>query len=418
MLQIVRMKVLHINTTQTGGAAWCAIRINNSLVHKGVDTCMLFAEGKNMPEGVEGAIAMRDVYFWNRNWILRKIRNQLVKIPWFMDAGKLQCQINSQNHKQLYLHIPLTYYRNIAHHPLVEWADIIHLHWVSEFIDYPTFFDKIQKPIVWTLHDKYPAMGLQHYSSDFYPVQDDLKTLDKFCRKIKRNGVLKAKNLNIVAISEMMIDICEKSDVLQGFPVTLIHNGVDVDTYVPYDKYFARKELGLISDATIFLFSAYDIQDSNKGLDRVIGALEMINIQGKLLVCIGGFSNKPIPECSFPVILTGMVANQSKMAKYYSAADYFMQCSYEETFAQTPLEAMACGCPVISTPTGGAPELIKDFNGVICNGYDVHAIAFGIREVLDMKYNPDLIRQHIVENYQYDKIANQYIDLYSSILNR
>lgn len=416
------MKVLHINTSQAGGAAWCAIRINKALSLIGVDSRMLFAEGESMPEGVKGAIAVRDQESWYSNSLTTKIKHVLNRMPWYWDKEKMDMQINDAISKiegeRPYVHHPYSYYRNIANHPLVEWADIIHLHWVPDFVDYPTFFRKVKKPIVWTLHDKYPAMGLQHYSSDFYPVQDDLKTLDKFCRKIKRNGVLKAKNLNIVAISEMMIDICEKSDVLQGFPVTLIHNGVDVDTYVPYDKYFARKELGLISDATIFLFSAYDIQDSNKGLDRVIGALEMINIQGKLLVCIGGFSNKPIPECSFPVILTGMVANQSKMAKYYSAADYFMQCSYEETFAQTPLEAMACGCPVISTPTGGAPELIKDFNGVICNGYDVNAIAFGIREVLDMKYNPDLIRQHIVENYQYDKIANQYIDLYSSILNR
>ena len=411
------MKILHINTGQNGGAAWCAIRINKALVYEGIDSRMLFAEGNKMPKGVQGAIAERDNIIWNRNWILKKIRNQLAKFSWYMDTEKMQTQLNSENKRNLYLHHPLSDYKNIAHHPLVEWADIIHLHWVPNFIDYPTFFKEIKKPIVWTLHDKYPIGGIMHYNSKFHPIPGELKGLDHECRKIKREGVSNAKSLNIVAISKLMVEECKNSDLLGGFPVTLIHNGVDTNVFQPYNRQESRKELGLIADTKIFLFSSYIINDPNKGLDRVIEALEKVNVPNKMLVCIGNIPiNVSVPDAPFPIIVTGYLSNQTKIAKYYSAADYFIQSSHEETFAQTPLEAMACGTPVVSTPCSGAKDLIRPFNGVICDGYDADAIAAGIREAMKKEYDLFTIRQHIINNYQYDIIAKQYIQLYKSIL--
>ena len=410
------MNVLHINTGQFGGAAWCAIRINKALVKAGIESRMLFAEGNEMPEGVQGNIAERDKIIWNRNRILKKIRNQLAKFSWYMDTEKMQKELNAANKQHLYLHQPLSDYKNITHHPLVEWADIIHLHWVPDFVDYSTFFKEIRKPIVWTLHDKYPTVGVMHYSSRFYPVPDELKSLDIECKKIKREGVSNAKSLNLVAISELMVEECKNSDVLGGFPVTLIHNGVDTTVFQPYNKQECRRELGLIANVKIFLFSSYGINDPNKGLDRVISALEEVDVPKKMLVCIGNIPFNFSPDASFPIILTGGLNNQTKMAKYYSAADYFLQSSYEETFAQTPLEAMACGTPVISTPCSGAKDLIRPFNGVICDGYDADALAAGIREAMKKEYDPFTIRQYIINNYQYDIIAKQYIQLYKSIL--
>lgn len=412
------MKVLHINTAQDGGAAWCAIRIFKALKQEGVDSRMLFAEGETLPAGIEGAIATRDQIVWNDIRILQIFKNLMARLGWWiLDVEKMKARLNKANRKRLFLHQPLSYYRNIAQHPLVKWADIIHLHWVPDLIDYPTFFKEVKKPIVWTLHDKYPAMGTQHYCSEFLPVPVELQEIDSQCRRIKRNGVLKAQDLNIVAISEMMIDICKCSDVLKGFPVTLIHNGVNTTTFRPYDKLNVRKEMGLPPDAKVFLFSAFRIDDENKGLGRIIDALERVDLPDKLLVCIGGFSNKPIPEASFPVILTGILTNQAKIAQYYSASDFFLQCSYEETFAQTPLEAMSCGTPVISTPCCGAKDIVHPFNGVICDGYDADSIAAGISNAIKKHYDGNEIRQYIIDNYQYDKIAKQYAELYNRILD-
>ena len=88
------MKVLHINTSQAGGAAWCAIRINKALSLIGVDSRMLFAEGESMPEGVKGAIAVRDQESWYSNSLKTKIKHVLNRMPWYWDKEKMDMQIN------------------------------------------------------------------------------------------------------------------------------------------------------------------------------------------------------------------------------------------------------------------------------------------------------------------------------------
>ncbi len=411
------MKILHINTYQWGGAAWCAIRICRALSEIGIDSQMLFAEGSSMPEGIDGDIAKADRIIWNENRVLNKVRNLAKRFGiWFSHTEKLQNQIDKANFQHLYLHSPLSNYKNIANHPLIEWADIIHLHWVTGFIDYPSFFKNVKKPIVWTLHDKYPAVGLQHYASENFPVPVELQAIDEYCRKIKCSSLKLCKNLNVVAISDETKRICHESEVLRDFPITLIHNGVDTSKFKRYDRNTSRKELGLLPEAKIFMFSSHGLADANKGLDRVIKALEKANVPNKMLVCIGILSSNPLPDASFPIILTGLLKNHEKLAKYYSSSDYFIQASYEETFAQTPLEAMACGTPVISTPCSGASDLIHPFNGVICNGYDADAIVEGINDAIRHEYNADEIRQHIVDNYQYSKIALHYKELYEKVL--
>jgi len=428
-----QMKVLHINTQQNGGAALCALRINNALIKKGVECKMLFAEGDLMPEGIEGDIAKPDKIVSIRSyWLFNKIRNLMMHMPWYMNVKKMQNRLDEANIDRLYLHQPLSNFTNIANHPLVKWADVVHLHWVSGFVDYPSFFRKVNKPIVWTLHDKYPAIGVQHYCSEHSHIPKNLQKIDAEVRVIKRKGVLKSKNLNIVAISETMQKICAESEVLKGFPITLIHNGVNTKIFKKCDvirtevlSQFTTFGKGEVTDSTnLFMFSAYNIWDENKGLDRTLKSLELVkqktNRDVALLVVGNAYDIDKFANIPYPIIVTDLVRNQHMLAQLYSICDFFILSSYEETFPQTPLEAMACGTPVISTPCSGASDLIRDFNGWICNGFDIDAITDGILNCVKQKssnYKNEVIRQHIIDNYEYSKIADLYITLYKSILN-
>lgn len=416
------MKILHINTYQEGGAAWCARRISHALVKVGIDSRMLFADGRTMPKAIVGAIAERDVEFWYSNLFFAKIKHLLMRLPWYMDEEKMRKILELKNTDNLFLHQPYSCYKNIVFHPLVEWADIIHLHWVPDFVDYPTFFKNVRKPIVWTLHDKYPIAGVQHYCSAFFPVPEQLSEIDCYCKKIKRKAVLQAKNLHIVAISEQMKLLCDSSEVLKGFPCTLIHNGVDIDVFRP--KYIQctpfQMEMQLLPENTIkFMFSAYNIWDENKGLSRVIEALEKVKkvIDRPIALIVVGCLNETDsgPLASFPLILTGLIKDQSVLSALYTYMDFFIQSAYEETFAQTPLEAMACGTPVISTPCSGASDLIRPFNGIICEGYDVSALQTGIQKAISIEYDAERIRDYIIENFDYKIIAKKYIELYKRI---
>ena len=408
------MKILHINTSTAGGAAWCAIRINNALCKTGVQSRMLFAQGDILPNGVGGAFAYKDKIVQQRNNIvISKLRHLLMRIPGYVNVEKWDDLIKRANTDKLFIHHPCSNYSNIANHPLVEWADIVHLHWVNDFVDYRTFFKRVKKPIVWTLHDKYPAVGLMHFCSEYSPLPVQLRDIDQYCREVKKKALSKNKNIHIVAISEHMKRLCLSSDILKDYPCTLIHNGVDTEIFRPYPV--ENVELSE-KDTKVFLFSSYNIWDKRKGLERVIEALEKVDNIEKKLVVLGQNPSSVPPKASFPVICKGLIKDETELSKVYSFADYFIQASYEEGFAQTPLEAMACGIPVISTPVSGASDLIQPFNGVLCNGYDSISIKEGIMQALTKNYNPQKIRDYILERFDYSIIAKQYINLYRSIL--
>lgn len=419
------MNILHINTLQTGGAALCAQRICKALIKNGINSKMLVAKGETN-EYTE--IAYPDPTLsdsWYSNPVKGKLKHLLMRTPWFWDKEKIDLELQKaikESTTHPYIHLPFSEYKNITEHPLIKWADIIHLHWVAGILDYPSFFKKINKPIVWTLHDKHPAIGLMHYKSLFFHLPTSYEIIDEKCIKVKKKAIQKCRSqIHLVAISQQMTNICNKSRILKNLPIIHIANGVDVDIFKPYNKKEYRKSLGIPHDATVFLFSACLIWDKQKGLIRTIKALEKLHLKNTYLICVGENNNKDFYSNSLNIIFTGTINNQVELAKLYSTSDFFCLSSFEETFAQTPLEAMACGTPVISTPCSGAPDLIRQFNGVLCSGFNNEDIAKGIKEALTYQntqgYSISKIRNYIVNNYSYDIIAKQYIDLYNSILN-
>lgn len=414
------MKILHINASQQGGAALCAIRICKALNAQGIESRMLFADGKELPEGIDGAIARPDKNWWDSNILTRIARRVLVDTPLYpMDKYKMDRKlqkVNSRLPKRLYLHGPFSNYKNIAHHPLVEWADVIHLHWVPDFVDYPTFFKEVKKPIVWTLHDHFPAVGVMHFEKNGKEsVPTSLKCLDIFCRDVKHKSLETVNRLNVVAISKQMEIICKKSDILGGFPITLINNGIEEYIYKPVDKLIARKALGIQQNHFVISFCSQTLSDERKGLRELILAIERIGIKNITIVCIGG-GDLPI-KTSINVIKAGTISNSSIMNLLYSSSDYFAMPSYQEGFAQTPMEAMACGTPVIAFPCSGTEELITNENGIICDDFTVDALESAINQALNTHFDRDKVRDSVVSRFRYDLIAKKYIDLYNSILH-
>jgi len=415
------MKVVHINTYDSGGAAWCAKRIHKALKAEGIDSKMLLARG-TASEDVSIAPSC-DTYPWSKKFVIRKVQALFCKLHLWPQIEYYQHQLEKVADKEGYYTLPLSNNSELWKHPLVQEADVVHLHWVKDFIDYPSFFKHCNKPIVWTLHDKNPAVGLMHYCSEFFSIPTQMIRLDKRVRMLKRQSILKAKNLHIVAISELMKQICQSSDILKGFPCSLIHNGVDVDIFTQYEKRETRVDIAqkyncpeiLKTDVTVFMFSAFGIWDKNKGLQRVIDALEQANCKNIILIVVGRTSQGEEPQASFPILCTDLIIDQAELSKIYSASDFFIQSSLEETFAQTPLEAMACGTPVISTPVSGALDLIRPFNGVLCSGYSSNDLQKGIQQALSIRYDSREIRDYIVREYNYSKIAKEYISLYFTV---
>src|ERR1051325_10801161 len=79
------------------------------------------------------------------------------------------------------------------------------------------------------------------------------------------------------------------------------------------------------------------------------------------------------------------VVDRSELASRYRDSDVFVfPTIWEEPFGLVPLEAMACGTPVIATGTGGSGEfLVEGYNCLLVPPGDAHALAAAVRRLAE-----------------------------------
>ncbi|HRQ23157.1 MAG TPA: glycosyltransferase family 4 protein, partial [Anaerolineales bacterium] len=117
--------------------------------------------------------------------------------------------------------------------------------------------------------------------------------------------------------------------------------------------------------------------------------------------------------------ITGQVPRKDLPA-YYSLMDVFAHPSLRDGMPNALLEAMACGLPVISTPVGGALDVIQDGkNGVLVNVNDGNALAEKILELLDDPEKRAALgknaRESIIDRFSPEKELQANLDLYRTL---
>lgn len=409
------MKVLHISTSDNGGAGLCALRICNSLRALGIDSKMLVAQKSSDEPFVfvmkESGI---NTYSPPKNRVVRRIKKLLRKKGYFLTELERYQQSVSVLNDKAYFTFPLSKF-DLATHPLVKEADIIHLHWVANFVDFPTFFRSIEKPIVWTLHDESIGLGGFHYQESRDRYYSLCKPTEDKLLQIKESAILNANSkIYLVAISRVMFSFCSRLSFFERVNVSLIHNGVDSNRFVPVEKEIAKSVLGIPSGHRVIAFCAQSLDDARKGLKVLVYCLEQLEMNNITLLCAGG-GNLPIQSSSLNIIRLGAIGNERLLSLFYSCADLFVFPSSQESFGQTPLEAMSCGIPVVAFPCGVIPELINETNGVLCPDFTKEALLDGIKIAMNRKYDSTKIRKDVLERFSYNMISQQYVQLYNEI---
>ncbi len=172
----------------------------------------------------------------------------------------------------------------------------------------------------------------------------------------------------------------DKDDLVRYYDVppekiTMIPCGFSDEEFYPIEKKKARKRLQLHPDEPILLQLGRMVP--RKGVDNVVKALGHLKKQGKnvRLVIVGGESEHPdLKQCPeigrlYQIAQEYGVAEhihfagrkQRELLKYYyAAADLFVTTPWYEPFGITPLEAMACGTPVIGANVGGIKYSVLD----------------------------------------------------------
>jgi glycosyltransferase involved in cell wall biosynthesis len=116
------------------------------------------------------------------------------------------------------------------------------------------------------------------------------------------------------------------------------------------------------------------------------------------------------------VIFPGFIPDED-IPKFYSLADLFVMPSLYEGFGIPVLEAMACGCPVVTTKTGCSPE-VAGGGAVLVDPYNPEEMARGMLAVLsDEVLRADLVRKGYIraKEFTWEKCARETLELFESI---
>jgi D-inositol-3-phosphate glycosyltransferase len=112
--------------------------------------------------------------------------------------------------------------------------------------------------------------------------------------------------------------------------------------------------------------------------------------------------------------------DRDQLKFYYCSADLFITTPWYEPFGITPLEAMACGTPVIGANVGGIKYSVADgLTGALVPPHQPECLAAKIDEIIGNKENLNKMSKnaikHVNAHFTWAKVAEQIIALYNQI---
>lgn len=410
------MRVLHVNTYDSqGGAARAAYRLHRALLNENIDSKMLVQKKTSDDHTViaptskfEKGINLLRPTLDNLPLQQYKNRTQSLFSPAWLPFSQIPKKIAQIN------------------------PDIVHLHWIAGAMMSVKDLAKIEKPIVWSLHDMWAFTGGEHIDEDQQHYLDrcgNSKVLkSKKDRDLSRTGWERKRQayaqidyMTIVGLSGWMHQAAKSSSLLKDKNHIQLHNPIDTTAFAPFNKIEARRLFNLPIDKKLILFGAMNAtSDPNKGFEHIFSALQAFSLENTELVIFG--SSQPTTPLIFKqsVHYLGQLHDDVSLRVLYNAADVMIVPSLQENLSNTIMESLACGTPVVAFDSGGNSDMIEhQKNGYLAQPFDTDDLAKGIEWVLnapDYQQLCDNARDKVLTHFDSQIVAKRYIALYKEIL--
>jgi glycosyltransferase involved in cell wall biosynthesis len=411
------MRILTVNSSDLdGGAARAAYRLHQGLLRIGLDSRMLVQSRTSDDHRVQGPVTAMDK-------AMARIRPSLdlfpVKryptygrkmfSPAWLPFGGLVDRINASD------------------------ADVVHLHWITAGMFRLEELERVNKPMVWSLHDMWAYTGGCHYDEECgrwrstcgsCPVLGSTKENDLsrkvFQRKLKTYARLKGR-LTIVGLSAWMAECAQESILLKDLRVVQLPNPIDTAVFKPVDRRVAKEILGLPTDKPLILFGAVNATaDPRKGFVHLSEALRSLPSGSVELAVFGASRPQQVPDLGHPIHYLGRLHDDAALCLLYNAADVTVVPSLQENLSNTIVESLACGTPVVGFGIGGNKDMVDHgVNGALAPAFDANAMAEGIRWVLDSGRSDEVrsnARRIALERFELVRVSERYRGLYGEVL--
>ena len=221
----------------------------------------------------------------------------------------------------------------------------------------------------------------------------------------------KIRRLSIVGCSDW---ICRevKRGVLKDFNTVRIYNGVDINVFRPYNENILKKCYGANCFYALGMANKWLLPANRQLLYSVIKILK----EDYKLVLIGCNETqiKELQKLSSNIIALGFMHDREKLAKYYSAANVFVNVTLVDTLPTVNMESICCGTPVITYDSCGSPELVLEGCGRVVKKYDSRTL------IESMQSRIKKIESNALKNArkQFDKkeCYKEYLTVYNNMI--
>ena len=236
---------------------------------------------------------------------------------------------------------------------------------------------------------------------------------------------------------ELLADYGARAD-----QIALIPSAVDTDRFTPVAKSTARRTLEIDPTAEVIVYIGRIVP--RKDVRNVIQALAQLKARRlaaaiatmPTLLIVGGESEQPDPVATPEIGVLQTLAAElgvldqvrfvgrrqpDELNLWYAAADVAVTTPWYEPFGLTPLEAMACGVPVIGSCVGGIAFTIADGEtGYLVPPRDPEALCDRLDDVLGDPERSVLMgqagRARVLHSFTWQQVATRTAELYDDLL--
>lgn len=313
--------------------------------------------------------------------------------------------------------------RDISLHPLVKWADVIHLHWINHGMLSLKGLERLAstgKPLFWTTHDMWPFTAVSPHLAD--PNSYESPWSGKESSFVKRvwhwkQRIYPVLRPSFICCSEWIAGKARASKLTKGLDITTIPNAIDTDSFSPPASFSLEQKRIVVG--------AVQTDDPRKGFDELLSALHRLPLKEMNVVVdvFGKLSSHASALLeTLPVVLHGYIGSEEEMIKLYRSACMLVVPSLFENLPCTIMESLSCGTPVVAFETGGIPEMIQPGkSGFLAEYANPSDLAKKIEQMLLLPPSEYLAmrsaaREKAVSCYSYTRVAEQHLRLYASRL--
>jgi glycosyltransferase involved in cell wall biosynthesis len=319
-------------------------------------------------------------------------------------------------------------------------SKILHFHWVSgDFVSISSIESAIKKnkKIVITLHDMWFVTGLCHNPINCYRYEsgcgecpalssssvDPSSELAAIKKKVFEEG-----DVTLVAPSNWMKNVAKNSYIGNNLKIECVPNPIDTK------KFFCIPNNQLCSNGVSFynpnkrrlLFGAHT-NALYKGSNYVIDALMLLADSGALkgveVVAYGRYDKFSFDSLKEKCIVheVGFISDFETLRAVYSAVDYFVSGSIQESFGLVLTEAMSCETACIAFASSGALDIIDhEDNGLLADYESTISLANNMEKMFSMddvtlQNMKNKARKKCIDFFDYSIVSEKYSEIYEKL---